>query len=96
MIMEKARQILQRVSNSDKIDKDSRKKATIGIFGKSGEGKSSLLSAILGKQDFLPSGCFGACTAVVTQVEANLTDSNYTAKIELFSKEVSSFILPCL
>ncbi|XP_058610364.1 nuclear GTPase SLIP-GC-like isoform X1 [Onychostoma macrolepis] len=87
MIVEKARQILQRVSNSDKIDKDSRKKATIGIFGKSGEGKSSLLSAILGKQNFVPSGCFGACTAVITQVEANLTDSNYTAEIELFSKE---------
>ncbi|KAL1255190.1 hypothetical protein QQF64_013251 [Cirrhinus molitorella] len=87
MIMENARQILQRVSNSDEIDKGSREKATIGIFGKSGEGKSSLLSAILGKQHILPSGCFGACTAVVTQVEANLTDSNYTAEIELISKE---------
>ncbi|XP_016348146.1 nuclear GTPase SLIP-GC-like [Sinocyclocheilus anshuiensis] len=88
MITENARQILQRVTkNSDQIDKGSRKKATIGIFGKSGEGKSSLLSAILGKKELLPSGCFGACTAVVTQVEANLTDSNCTAEIELFSKE---------
>ncbi|KAL0166728.1 hypothetical protein M9458_038572, partial [Cirrhinus mrigala] len=87
MIMENARQILKRVTNSDQIDKGSRKKATIGIFGKSGEGKSSLLSAILGKQYLLPSGCFGACTAVITQVEANLTDSNYTAEIEFISKE---------
>ncbi|KAL1255191.1 hypothetical protein QQF64_013252 [Cirrhinus molitorella] len=87
IIIENARQILQRVSNSDEIDKDSRKKTTIGIFGKSGEGKSSLLSAILGKKELLPSGCFGACTAVVTQVEANLIDSNYTAEIEFFSKE---------
>ncbi|XP_016396109.1 nuclear GTPase SLIP-GC-like [Sinocyclocheilus rhinocerous] len=88
MITENARQILRRVTkNSDQIDKGSRKKATIGIFGKSGEGKSSLLSAILGKKELLPSGCFGACTAVVTQVEANLTDSNYIAEIELFSKE---------
>uniref|UniRef100_A0A8C2PXX6 Dynamin N-terminal domain-containing protein n=1 Tax=Cyprinus carpio TaxID=7962 RepID=A0A8C2PXX6_CYPCA len=88
VIMENARQILQRVTKiSDLIDKGSRKKATIGIFGKSGEGKSSLLSAIVGKKELLPSGCFGACTAVVTQVEANLDDSNYTAEIELFSKE---------
>nr|XP_055075134.1 nuclear GTPase SLIP-GC-like [Misgurnus anguillicaudatus] len=63
------------------------KKATIGFFGKSGEGKSSLLSAVLGKKNLLPSGCFGACTAVITQVEANLSDSNYKAEIEFFSKE---------
>ncbi|ROL48915.1 Nuclear GTPase SLIP-GC [Anabarilius grahami] len=75
------------ISKINKMNNVSRKKATIGIFGKSGEGKSSLLSAVLGKKDLLPSGCFGACTAVVTQVEANLTDSNYTAEIELFSKE---------
>ncbi|XP_050992077.1 nuclear GTPase SLIP-GC-like [Labeo rohita] len=87
MIMEKARQILKKVTNSDQIYKGSRKKTIIGIFGKSGEGKSSLLSAIIGKQDLLPSGCFGACTAVLTQVEANLKDSNYTAEIEFISKE---------
>ncbi|XP_039534551.1 nuclear GTPase SLIP-GC-like isoform X1 [Pimephales promelas] len=87
-IMEKARQIMKKFpKNSDQIDKGNVKKATIGIFGKSGEGKSSLLSAILGIEYLLPSGCFGACTAVVTQVEANLTDSNYTAEFELFSKE---------
>ncbi|KAF4101001.1 hypothetical protein G5714_019197 [Onychostoma macrolepis] len=94
--MENAKQIMKRltknlnsdiISKLDQADTFSRKKATIGIFGRSGEGKSSLLNAILGKQDLLPSGCFGACTAVVTQVEANLTDSNYTAEIELISKE---------
>ncbi|XDV25625.1 hypothetical protein PO909_029513 [Leuciscus waleckii] len=69
------------------MEKVSRKKATIGIFGKSGEGKSSLLNAVLGKKDLVATGCFGACTAVVTQLEANLEDSNYIAEIELFSKE---------
>ncbi|KAL1255193.1 hypothetical protein QQF64_013254, partial [Cirrhinus molitorella] len=64
-----------------------RKKATICIVGKSGEGKSSLLSAILEKKNLLPSGSFGACTSVITQVEANLNDSNYTAEIEFISKE---------
>ncbi|XP_077051303.1 nuclear GTPase SLIP-GC-like [Siphateles boraxobius] len=98
----KAKQIMKRVTENidhtiimyrdimskiNKMNNVSRKKVTIGIFGKSGEGKSSLLSAVLGKKDLLPSGCFGACTAVVTQVEANLTDSNYIAEIELFSKE---------
>ncbi|KAK9976514.1 hypothetical protein ABG768_021719, partial [Culter alburnus] len=78
------RDITSRINQMDKV---SRKKATIGIFGKSGEGKSSLLNAVLGEKDLLPSGCFGACTAVVTQVEVNLEDSNYIAEIELFSKE---------
>ncbi|CAM4609598.1 unnamed protein product [Leuciscus chuanchicus] len=101
-IMFKAEQIMKKVTDNlvhtiimhrdiilkiNKMNNVSRKKATIGIFGKSGEGKSSLLNAVLGKKDLLPSGCFGACTAVVTQVEANLTDSNYIAEIELFSKE---------
>lgn len=74
-----------------KISIECRKKTTVGIFGKSGEGKSTLLSAILGKEDLLPCGSAGACTAVVSQVEANLSDSNYTAEIELISKEVSLF-----
>ncbi|XP_050992024.1 nuclear GTPase SLIP-GC [Labeo rohita] len=101
-IMLKAKQIMKRVTDNlahtinmhneiiSKINKMytvNRKKATIGIFGRAGEGKSSLLSAILGEKDLLPSGCFGACTSVVTQVEANLTDSNYTAEIEFISKE---------
>ncbi|XP_065143516.1 nuclear GTPase SLIP-GC-like [Paramisgurnus dabryanus] len=70
-----------------KISIENRKKTTIGIFGISGEGKSTLLSPILGKEDLLPSGSFGACTAVVSQVEANLSDSNYIAEIEFISKE---------
>ncbi|KAF4100991.1 hypothetical protein G5714_019187 [Onychostoma macrolepis] len=101
-IISKAKQIMTRVTDNlvhtiimhkdiiskiNKMNTVNRKKETIGIFGKSGEGKSYLLSAILGKRNLLPSGCFGACTAVLTQVEANLTDSNYTAEIELFSKE---------
>ncbi|XP_058609384.1 nuclear GTPase SLIP-GC-like isoform X1 [Onychostoma macrolepis] len=72
---------------NDIMDEDNKRKETIGVFGKTGEGKSSLLNAILGLDYLLPSGSFGACTSVVTQVEANQTDSNYTAEIELISKE---------
>ncbi|KAK7124432.1 hypothetical protein R3I94_018714 [Phoxinus phoxinus] len=79
--------IVDAISKMDPIDKDNKRKVTIGIFGKSGHGKSSLLNAVLGEEDLLPPGCSGACTAVVTQVEANLDDSNYKAEIELFSKE---------
>ncbi|XP_058624429.1 nuclear GTPase SLIP-GC-like isoform X2 [Onychostoma macrolepis] len=79
--------IVDVISKMDQIDKDNRRKATIGIFGKSGNGKSSLINAILGEEDLLPPGSLGACTAVVTQVEANLDDSNYIAEIELYSKE---------
>jgi len=62
-IMLKAKKIMKRVTDIlvhtvimhkdiiiSKIEKMNNvsKKATIGIFGKSGEGKSSLLSAVLG------------------------------------------------
>ncbi|XP_067260009.1 nuclear GTPase SLIP-GC-like [Chanodichthys erythropterus] len=101
-IMLKAKKIMKRVTDNlvhtnivhrDIISKINemndviRKKAAIGIFGKPGEGKSSLLSAVLGKKDLLPSSYYGAGTACVIQVEANLTDSNYIAEIELLSKE---------
>uniref|UniRef100_A0A8C2IT55 Dynamin N-terminal domain-containing protein n=1 Tax=Cyprinus carpio TaxID=7962 RepID=A0A8C2IT55_CYPCA len=84
---EQKNNILDAIAKMDKMDKDQRRKETIGVFGKTGQGKSSLLNAILGLDYLLPSGCFGACTSVVTQVEANLIDSNYTAEIELISKE---------
>ncbi|XP_052407922.1 nuclear GTPase SLIP-GC-like [Carassius gibelio] len=85
--IEQKNNVLDAIAKMDKMDKDKRRKETIGVFGKTGQGKSSLLNAILGLDYFLPSGCFGACTSVVTQVEANLIDSNYTAEIELISKE---------
>ncbi|XP_067221798.1 nuclear GTPase SLIP-GC-like isoform X2 [Chanodichthys erythropterus] len=78
------REIISKINQMNKV---SRKKATMGIFGKTGDGKSSLLNAVLEKRDLLPSDSYGACTAIITQVEANLTNSNYIAEIELFSKE---------
>ncbi|XDV34055.1 hypothetical protein PO909_004265 [Leuciscus waleckii] len=86
--MENAKKIMKTVThNINQMDKVRRKKVSVGIFGKSGDGKSSLLNAVLGKKDLLPSDSYGACTAIVTQVEANLDDANYIAEIELFSKE---------
>ncbi|KAL1255189.1 hypothetical protein QQF64_013250 [Cirrhinus molitorella] len=84
---EQKNNILDVITKMNDMDKDNKRKETFGVFGKTGEGKSSLLNAILGFDILLPSGCFGACTSVITQVEANQTDSNYTADIELISKE---------
>ncbi|XP_009292286.1 nuclear GTPase, germinal center associated, tandem duplicate 3 isoform X2 [Danio rerio] len=79
--------ILDAIAKINEMEKDKRRKETIGVFGKTGEGKSSLLNAVLGLEGLLPSGSLGACTAVITQVEANLEDSEYKAEIELISKE---------
>lgn len=62
-------------------------KVVVGVFGRSGAGKSSLMNAILGVNTLLPSGTVGACTSVIIQVEANMTDSNYVAEIDFISKE---------
>nr|XP_055076868.1 nuclear GTPase SLIP-GC-like [Misgurnus anguillicaudatus] len=78
--------ILDDISKIKRMDKNIRKE-TIGIFGRTGEGKSSLLNAVLGVNLLLPAGGFGACTSVITQVEANLNDSNYIAEIEFISEE---------
>ncbi|XP_076154098.1 nuclear GTPase SLIP-GC-like isoform X2 [Alosa pseudoharengus] len=70
-----------------KLDATSKKKTTVGVFGKSGVGKSSLINTILGEKDLLPSGTITACTSVIIQVESNTTDSNYTAEIDFIPKE---------
>ncbi|XP_036419865.1 nuclear GTPase SLIP-GC-like [Colossoma macropomum] len=86
---ENLRKLIQYVrTNISELDKGGvKKKTTVGVFGKSGAGKSSLINAILGETDLLPSGTSHACTSVIIQIEANLTDSNYTAEIEFISKE---------
>ncbi|XP_062382774.1 nuclear GTPase SLIP-GC-like isoform X2 [Sardina pilchardus] len=70
-----------------KLDATSKKKTTVGVFGKSGVGKSSLINTILGEEDLLPSGTITACTSVIIQVESNTTDSNYTAEIDFIPKQ---------
>ncbi|XP_048088831.1 nuclear GTPase SLIP-GC-like isoform X2 [Alosa alosa] len=72
-----------------KLDATSKKKTTVGVFGKSGVGKSSLINTILGEEDLLPSGTITACTSVIIQVEFSTTDFNYTAEIDFIPKEAA-------
>ncbi|KAM9392889.1 nuclear GTPase SLIP-GC-like isoform 1-T3 [Pholidichthys leucotaenia] len=65
------------------------KRELVGVFGRTGVGKSSLINAIIGAKDLLPSTdeeC-SACTSVMIKVEANRTDSKYRAEIEFIKKE---------
>ncbi|XP_063064204.1 nuclear GTPase SLIP-GC-like [Engraulis encrasicolus] len=61
-------------------------KTTVGVFGPTGCGKSSLLNAILGEPGLLPTGYGEACTSVIIQVEAK-TEENFMATVEFISKE---------
>ncbi|XP_029292881.1 nuclear GTPase SLIP-GC-like [Cottoperca gobio] len=63
------------------------KREVVGVFGKTGAGKSSLINAVIGVKNLLPSGSISACTTVMIKVEANMHNSKYEAHIEFITKE---------
>ncbi|KAI9514761.1 hypothetical protein NQZ68_030951 [Dissostichus eleginoides] len=63
------------------------KREVVGVFGKTGAGKSSLINAVIGVKDLLPSGSISACTSVMIKVEANMRNPKYEAEIEFITKE---------
>ncbi|KAJ7989338.1 hypothetical protein DPEC_G00303500 [Dallia pectoralis] len=76
------------------LEKDT--KQMVGVFGKTGAGKSSLINAILDETDLLPSGGQGACTSVMIRVEANLTNDKCIAEIEFIPKQVIKYVTSVL
>ncbi|XP_041644570.1 nuclear GTPase SLIP-GC-like isoform X2 [Cheilinus undulatus] len=59
----------------------------VGVFGRTGAGKSSLINAVIGEKDLLSSGDLSACTTVIIKVEANKENHKYEAEIEFITKE---------
>ena len=70
-------------------DLETDKRELIGVFGKTGAGKSSLINAIIEEKNLLPSGSVSACTTVMIKVEANMHNQKYEADIEFITKEVN-------
>ncbi|KAK2833467.1 hypothetical protein Q5P01_017356 [Channa striata] len=68
-------------------DLDTDKRELVGVFGKTGAGKSSLINAVIGEKDLLPCGSISACTTVMIKVEANTRTLKYEAEIEFITKE---------
>ncbi|KAI8280606.1 hypothetical protein K4K60_004751 [Colletotrichum sp. SAR11_57] len=65
-------------------------KITIGVFGNTGDGKSSTINALLGEADLLPTNCMRACTACVTEISYNDDGDDekpYKAEIDFVSPE---------
>ncbi|XP_027897923.1 nuclear GTPase SLIP-GC-like [Xiphophorus couchianus] len=72
----------------DKIrDLETDRRELVGVFGKTGAGKTSLINALIDERKLLPSGDVDACTSVMIKVEANMCNTKYEAHIEFITKE---------
>ncbi|XP_035287843.1 nuclear GTPase SLIP-GC-like [Anguilla anguilla] len=72
---------------SDLKKYDQKEKIYIGLFGKTGAGKSSLINALVNENQLLPSGSLHVCTSVFVHVQANTDSSKYKADIAFISPE---------
>ncbi|XP_068575214.1 nuclear GTPase SLIP-GC-like isoform X1 [Cebidichthys violaceus] len=68
-------------------DLETDKREVVGVFGKTGAGKSSLINAVIEVKNLLPSGNVSACTSVMIKVEANMHNSKYEANIEFITEK---------
>ncbi|KAK1573636.1 Dynamin family-domain-containing protein [Colletotrichum navitas] len=69
---------------------DHEERVVIGVLGNTGDGKSSLINAVLHENSLLPTNVMRACTAVVTEVSYNHDDdkeSPYRAEVEFISRD---------
>ncbi|XP_039681450.1 nuclear GTPase SLIP-GC-like isoform X2 [Perca fluviatilis] len=68
-------------------DLETDKREVVGVFGKTGSGKSFLINAVIGEMNLLPTGSVCACTSVMIEVKANTQNKTYQADIEFITKE---------
>lgn len=73
--------------------KDGKK---IVLCGQTGDGKSTLINALIGVDVLLVGAEGGACTSAVIEVLANDSDELYRAKVEFLSQEEWSISLKSL
>uniref|UniRef100_A0A3Q2E0F6 Nuclear GTPase SLIP-GC-like n=1 Tax=Cyprinodon variegatus TaxID=28743 RepID=A0A3Q2E0F6_CYPVA len=66
---------------------ETEKKELVGVFGKTGAGKSSLINAVIEEKMLLPSGSVDACTSVMIKVESNRYNEKYELVIEFITPE---------
>ncbi|RYP36811.1 hypothetical protein DL767_003201 [Monosporascus sp. MG133] len=62
----------------------------LGVVGATGQGKSSLINALLQETRMVPTNCVRACTAVITEISWNSSEDpkeRYIGNIEFISKE---------
>ncbi|KAL8802146.1 MAG: hypothetical protein Q9182_004012 [Xanthomendoza sp. 2 TL-2023] len=62
-------------------------RTVIGVVGHTGAGKSSVINAILDHERLVPTSCFRACTAVVTEISYNHGETPYRAEIEFIQPQ---------
>ncbi|XP_075310760.1 nuclear GTPase SLIP-GC-like [Odontesthes bonariensis] len=67
-------------------DLETDKRELVGVFGKTGVGKSALINTVIG-ENLLSLGSVSACTAVMIKVKANMSNTKYEAEIEFITKE---------
>lgn len=63
---------------------------TIGIAGGTGQGKSSIINALLGEKDLIPTSSVRACTAVAIEILKKLLENSpdrYIAKVNFITLE---------
>lgn len=63
---------------------------TIGVVGNTGAGKSSIINAILKEERIVPTSCFRACTAVITELawnDSEIPEELYRGEIEFIQPE---------
>lgn len=96
-IREKNSERIQQLKDElEYLDDQKEPKTVIAIVGATGEGKSSLINALLDHRNVLPTSGHRACTAVVVEVEGNAESDQFEADIEFRSREEWSKERECL